>query len=174
MIMNVEDFVNKMNNIRLEFSDLDNATYSKEFLKKTIEGFTFYRKQKQYTLTNPLERLISEFDCSKVEIGFITFDDEVTEDSNFSYVGKHEADELAINKTTEEVELREFGRNHTLCVCAKNSSLFLEAILVFAQYASKFPFEEDKNSCQIALECSQIAGGEKYLTYFQLLMGCEN
>lgn len=175
--MTTEDFVQKMNALPVMITEAHKKAYPEQQLNKLINQFKFIYKTKSEFSNNVL-RLVAEYDCSNVEIGMITFNKGVEEDNVFFYFGQFEADELAFEKKTGELVLRESNANHTMGYCAKNGASFLDALYLAAQYLSGFSFGEDVTEnqgvvCAKALECGQAAGGEKYVGFYKMMLGCD-
>lgn len=172
--MTSDEFAQSLNGLKILFSEVDRKELSEDFLQNFENGFRVSLKQEQkYNFENPILSLIQKYDCSQLEIGLITFKSAIQEDRNYYYVGNHEADELALNKKSGEIELREYGTDYTISYCSKNGAMFLDALLIFANSVAKNPFNQEENACEIALLCSNMAGGNKYYDYYKLLTGCE-
>ena len=110
----------------------------------------------------------------------ISFGSEVNESEDYYYVGKFEVDFLCVSKFSKEVVVLAFDDPLTEAYkCAQNSSVFLEAIIVAGKFLEKCCLDEALSSnqstiCSIAENCSEIAGGKKYLNFYKVLLGCES
>ena len=173
--MDAKEFVEKMNSIDPKIND--NAGFDDGFINEHLNIFKFYPKDQGVKSDNPIVELLTNYDGSKVEIGMVNFVSELNEKGGYLFFGRFDADDLVIDKRTGKVQLKESGQAHILCDCAENSALFLDAIYCSAMHMGQIPLgaEEDEDQalvCDKAMECSAKAGGEAYLTFYKMLMGC--
>jgi len=123
--------------------------------------------------------LLNLYDLSKVEIGMIVFNKTITEDEDYYYIGRVEVDLLVINKHTGTVQVLEYDEpTHTLCDCARESSAFLQALLVcnkfFWECYSDDDVYNDENKRKAVVEkCTYIAGGDSFFDFYAMLTGLE-
>jgi hypothetical protein len=178
--MEAIEFVKKLETIpsKDKVERLRKKGLSEEFIIEYLNNFRFSPKQTRKNSGNPLKDLVLNYDGIGVQIGMINFEIEPFEDYSHYYFGRFEADYLAINKNLQTIELLEYGtENHILCECAASSSQFLDAIFEGARYLDEPSFYDNPDSdqriiCQAAQHCSELAGGNKYLGFYQLLLGC--
>lgn len=124
-----------------------------------------------------LLRFVNNYDLKNVEVRMISFYEQIEQDTSFYYVGKAEVDLLVVNKMTGGVQIYEFDSpDHLLWDCAANGAKFLDAIMHSVPFSTKCIFDDDlwnnnKIILEIARECSEIAGSDKYLDFFKVYLG---
>jgi hypothetical protein len=128
--------------------------------------------------TDPLIRLVNNYDVSKTEIGMIWFANDVTESEDYYYVGKLEVDYLFISKFSFEVVILPFDDPLNIAYrCAQNSFLFLDALIEAGKFLETCGVDwslsdDEKIICSMAEHCAEIAGDEKYKNFYKVLLGC--
>lgn len=129
--------------------------------------------------TDPLLDLLSRYDLGKVEIGMVTFASEIGADPDVWRVGKVEADPLVEDRRTSEVRVNEGNpRGQVLWRCARDGGRFLDALLPAAVFLGQCAYDstvsENSGLHQAkAQECALAAGGNDYLDFYRMLVGCE-
>lgn len=119
-----------------------------------------------------LRRLITDMDCSRVEIGMMRLDSAVSEYRGSTRVGSVEADPLVVHDG--RVCVMESGTAHILWNCAKDEQSFLAALIVVAGFLARGPdLEEQEARRATAIQASRIAGGKEYVSFFEMLCGCD-
>jgi hypothetical protein len=177
--MNALEFVNSLKEIptKERLSQIEKQGLGQYFMEEYIGCYTFKKKDSK-KLNNPIEELVSNFDGSSVEIGMITFDIEPFENEDYFAFGRFEVDYLVISKRTGEIKLIDHEDvNNIMYDCASDSSSFLKAILAAAAFLDKLPYDDNlandqKQICEMAGNCSRIAGGNKYNGFYKTLLGC--
>lgn len=177
--MNALEFVNSLKKIpnKERISQLIQLGMDKDFIEEYIGSYTFKQKGSR-RIDNPIEALISNYDGTTVEIGMVTFDVNLVEDENYIFFGRFEVDFLAMDKKTGEIKLMDH-KNLLFVIndCASNGLNFLSALLKAAIFLDKL-LNDDKLAndqhliCEIAISCSNIAGGKKYIGFYKTLLGC--
>ena len=149
-----------------------------DFIKNFIGSYKCIPKAKYALLytEDPLLSLVNCYDCSKVEIGCISFLESPIEEIGFYQVGNVDADILAINKITFKVEVLDYtSKNHVIWECAVNSDNFLNALLLCAEILTarlKNLSEDDPLISEEDINhCANTAGGEEYTDFYQMLIG---
>ena len=173
---------------------------SKEYMKekgleeRRIELFyPNFNITKRYVTTSvwnnePILDLCYNFDFGKYYeiMGFsLTYPDFYEEDNkinNSHYLfGSFEMDGVAINRKTKEIEvLNHEDDYHTIFdYCALNSSKFLDAMFIMAQFGAEIIFDKSFTLIEdipakekIALQCAEAAGGMKYHHFYQMWLHC--
>lgn len=180
--MTEQEFVDKVKETPLSREQYASIGVSEQFIARTIEGYNPKPKsstQRTY-VDDPLVRLIVNYDVTTTEIGMISFESEVGETEDHYYVGKFEADFLCVCKFSKQVVILAFDDPLSeMYKCAQNSSMFFAAMIVAAKFLERAALEEvlrDNQSviCATAENCSEIAGGQKYLDFYKVLLGCES
>lgn len=122
-------------------------------------------------------KLLSFYDCSTVEIGVLSFNNEVSEVEDYYIIGNVEADLLALNKITLEIQVLDYlVPTHVIWDCAANGECFLDSLALCAEYFFKTYndaalAENTSFAHEYAIQSAEKAGGEKYADFYQLLLG---
>lgn len=180
--MNEKEFVDKLKETPFSRGQYASIGVSEQFINRTIEGYNPKLKTSLHRddTDDPLVRLVNNYDVTKTEIGMVCFESEVDESDDYYFVGKFEADFLCISKFSKEVVILAFDDPLTeMYKCAQNSSRFFEAIIVAAKFLEKAGLDQvlrdsQPTICSMAENCSEIAGGRKYLDFYKVLLGCES
>lgn len=180
--MTEREFIERLREIPFSREQYASAGVSEEFIARTIEGYNpKFKTSIRYVYSDdPLIRLVSDYDVSKTEVGMICFDSEVDETDEYYYVGKFEVDLLCVSKFSKEIVILAFDDPlRVIYKCAQNSFVFLEAIIVAAKFLEKCGLNADVRNnqltiCSMAENCSELAGGKKYLDFYKVLLGCES
>jgi hypothetical protein len=151
-----------------------------EFIDEFIKSYVCIEKVAS-TLNNDVKdvllRLLTKYDCSKVQIGQITFLKDIEEYNDFYVVGNIEQDLLVISKLTRNVEVVDFFKNdHIIWKCAIDSDHFLKAMLIaaslFTSAIEDYSLSDD-NSYLLGFLNKSVAeaGGLEYYAFFRMLIG---
>jgi hypothetical protein len=151
-----------------------------DFTEDFLDGYNCKdrdcRKKGVY-FANELLNLISNYDCSKVSIGIIDFLPEIIERPDHYYFGNAEQDIIVVDKVTLGVNVVDPAEpSHIIWKCASNGELFLEALLLCAEFFTARVkdyslLSNDDYTLKIANECGEIAGGEEYTRFYKMLFG---
>lgn len=177
--MNKELFVERLRLLAPSKDDLQKYDVQEDYIQQLIISYQCTPKATSDFLLNndTLLSLLSYYDCSKIEIGTVSLIKSPIEEANFYQVGNVDADILALNKISLQVEVLDYtSTNHVIWECASNSSNFLEALLLCAEYlTSKLKNLSDDEDPMILLQhvnrCAEIAGGEEYADFYKMLLG---
>lgn len=91
--------------------------------------------------------------------------------------GEVEADLLAVSKITLEVKVLDYiVPTHVISDCAANGERFLDSLALCAEYFFKTYndsalAENISYAHEFAIQSAEKAGGEKYVDFYQLLLG---
>jgi hypothetical protein len=178
--MQVEDFVIKLGMLAPRRQDLEEKQLPLSFIDDYIGSFRCLKKDKinirEYT-NNTLLELLNIYDCTKVQVGIVSFIYFPVEKADYFKVGFAEQDILILNKITLGVEIRDFGDNtFVLWKCAANANAFLESLLHCVEFFNALLEDESLINNQTfihnsVLNCCETAGGEQYLNFYKMLMG---
>jgi hypothetical protein len=181
--MDQDIFVTRLRKLAPAFEDFGERNLSDLFKKNFIERYYCPPKpkisQKSYSI-DPIISLLQYYDCSKVEIGVVTFLKEIVEEVNYYQIGNIEQDILSVNKTILQIEVLDYlNRDHVIWECASNSGRFLEALLLSAEYfTSRIKSPSLINNHNYTFDrvdmCTEIAGGETYIDFYKMLLGYDN
>jgi hypothetical protein len=175
------EFIEKLKTIPLKHEDYKKLGLEDDYI---INGII-----KRYTLVNrreggqrlvikddPIVLLINEFDLSWLVISMISFNEELEVSNDLIFFAKFEVDDLAINRVTNEIILVAESTEEIMYYCASNSAAFLEALIFIGAFLQKrsvdeFLYEDENANISIAEECSELAGGEKYFSFYRMMLG---
>jgi hypothetical protein len=141
-----------------------------------------YFCQKRQTVvreTNEILALLKGWDLSSVEIGMVRFAQQPSEIPGKVLIGKVEADPLMLMQTTGEILVEDLhAPGHILWVAARSGSTLLDALIPAAEFLTKRGLEEidveDTHAARVvAKRCAMLAGGERYVDFFSMLLGAE-
>lgn len=114
---------------------------------------------------SPLERMVVEFDCSKLELGLVRFSDRLISLPLGTCFGYCEADPLVLTEDGS-VALCDHERPDLVHqLCAENADRFLDAMATFVSLRSEKAAWMGKVD-QAADKCATAAGGRKYMDFF--------
>lgn len=115
-----------------------------------------------------VERMVVEFDCSKLELGLVRFNDRLIPLPWGTCFGYCEADPLVLTEDGT-VALCDHARPDLAPqLCAENADLFLDAMATFVSLRSEKAEWMGKVD-QAAVKCATAAGGRKYVDFFRSL-----
>jgi len=176
--MNADNFVEQVKKAKPNKESLLSLGVSDEYIAKVDQAYSINQRYTTAKYTQPLMDLVDRFEVSFLEIGMIGFNSKLEESSIGSIVGTVESDLLVVDDVLGEVKVVEYNTNHTLWSCAQNEANFLDAIAVAAAFLEKATFDDDLYENQEAIRavsehCSMLAGGEKYQSFYQMLLGLE-
>lgn len=171
-------FVEKLKELAPSKEDFSGYDVPDEFIEQIIKAYNCLPKKDRAIVitTDPLLALVTNYDCSNVEIGTIKFNESFTERVNYFDVGRVDADILCINKVSKKVQVLDYNKpTHIIWECASNSEKFMEALLICSKYlVSKL---QDHAGDESSLTClkyvnlsSEAAGGEEYREFYKMLL----
>jgi hypothetical protein len=177
--MNEELFVERLRLLAPLREDLQKHDIPDDYIQQLINSYQCSLKSKSGFLStdNVLLSLLNYYDCSNVEIGTVKLLESPIEESGFYEVGKVDIDILALNKITLQIEVLDHDApEHVIWLCASNSSNFLEALLLSAEYlTSKLKNLSDEQDPPTLLKyvkrCAETAGGVQYVDFYKMLLG---
>lgn len=177
--MTAEEFVTALRKIPIEVDLLRTRGLTDDDIKLLKGSYQATWKNKAIDVAsteNPILELVLNYDCSQLRIGMIEFYETIKETEDSIFFGQFEIDELAINRISNEIVLFELGLDHIICYCASNGSNFLDAILIAAEFlnkrgVNKKMYNDEQLNIQMAEECGEAAGGEKYYGFYRMMFG---
>lgn len=174
-----EQFAKELKKLTPAKEDFINLGYSFELANNRLKEYECIFKGedfKRYTNDELLD-LLTFYDCSGLQIGIISFAKEIKENADYYLIGEAEADILALSKVTLEVIVLDHeNTDWPIWTCAANGEHFLDAILHTASFFSS-RIKNPKLVSNISytysnvLQCTDKAGGEKYLDFYKVLLG---
>lgn len=126
-------------------------------------------------VTDEVESLVSQYDCSSIEIGMLNFILSPDYSEDYIVVGQIEGDQVVINLITKEVEVRDgMSMDHVIWSCASNGSNFLTSLILSAEYFVRVAILNNidvEGKIQVLDRVVQAAGGEKYRDFYITFIG---
>ncbi|WP_257668293.1 hypothetical protein [Parapedobacter tibetensis] len=175
--MTATEFVTALRGIPIEADLLKAKGVSDAYIEDLKKGFNVLPKMDVSSFsTNPVLELVERYDCSMLSIGMIEFNTAIEETEDYFIFGRFEVDELAVYRLSEEIVMLELGSENVICCCACNGSSFLDAISIAAVFFQKSGLDDkiyydEQLNIQMAEECGDAAGGEKYADFYRMMFG---
>ncbi len=178
--MNKDSFVKEIKRYTPSRDDFKGLGVSEGFIERELKKYDCFQREAPISnvfINSEVLHLVNWYDCSKLEIGVLRFSNIISETEDHYLIGEIEADVLAVNKITLEIEVLDYtDLNWVIWSCAQNGQMFLDAILLSAEYFSKMLTNDDLNQDtafrhKYVLECAEKAGGGKYIEFYKLLLG---
>lgn len=174
--MKVEDFILKLKANTPSIVNYINNGYSEKLAIKAVSTYNVEKTKGESNYNDELLKLVDCFSAKNLEIGIVKFYENIIEADDYFIVGEVEADWLVVDKLTGITRVIELHSAENLWDCAANGSRFLDAVLEVKLYITKSSLDENllnqKITCLVAEECSTIAGGEQFLDFYKMLLGC--
>jgi hypothetical protein len=175
--MKAEEFVLKLEDNAPTVNEYLSVGYSEKLAKEVSESFYCPRKKNNSVYIDELLRLIDSYNIKNFEAASVIFNENIIEEPDFYLVGEVEADWLIVDKITGIVRVVELYSTQPLWPCAANGNKFLDALLEIKLFIKKTSLDknwiEDQNIlCAISEQCGNIAGGEQYIEFYKMLIGC--
>jgi len=178
--MHIEDFVEKLKLLAPSKDSLKKRNLPDDFINRFIQSYHCDAKSRinlDFYSNDVILKLLQYYDCSKVEIGIVTFASEINEEENFYQIGNVEQDILALNKTLLSIEVLDYANtNYIIWKCASSSSNFLDALLLCTEFFTlrviDFSLGDDnKYLLERVNLCTEKAGGNQYRDFYKMLLG---
>ena len=179
--MDSETFVRELQRSAPTPEDYRKYKVSEQYIERALQRYRClpkHQKERKVITSDTILNLLQDYDCSKVEIGIITFARDIMEAADYYKIGNAEVDLLVISKITMQVEVRDYDSpDHVMWPCASNSDNFLEALLLCAEFSALKIKDKDASlddNDKYALEkverCTEKAGGKKYINFYKMLL----
>lgn len=177
--MNIDNFVLKLRKLKPSRESFERLGYPPDLIEKRTMAYECLqlRSKKKSNVSNEILDLLYSYDCSNIEIGIVSFTNNVQEEENFFIIGSAESDLLTLSKITLEVNVVDCqDLDWIIWPCASNGEFFLNAILLAAEFFSMRvdnPSLSDnhKFTHKYVLQCVDAAGGDKYEEFYKTLLG---
>jgi hypothetical protein len=180
--MEASEFVIKLKELTPSREKYIKSGASKEYIERDIKSYQCNKRrnivnEKMIYFKDAILDLIMQYDIKNIEIGMITFSNEISEDFDYYYVGKDEVDPIVIDKMTHEIKVIEHGTpdKHILAYCASSGARFLDALITCEAFLQKMGFDDpitsDPKVVNEVIElCTDKAGGEKYRAFYNMYL----
>jgi hypothetical protein len=174
--MKAEDFALELRTNTPSVADYINNGYSEKLAIKTVNTFNIKKRKEKSNFNDELLELVDSYTAKNLEIGIVKFYENIVERSNFLIVGNVEADWLIVDKLTGFIKVIELHSEISLWDCAANGSKFLDAMLKAKLYIMKSSLDDkllrNEFDCTVAEECGRSAGGDQFIEFYKMLLGC--
>jgi hypothetical protein len=117
-----------------------------------------------------VERLITEFDCSRVEVGLVRFLDEPRERDQGIQFACCEADSIVVKEDGSVAMYDEGATESKEVPCATDSQKFLEGLAAFIEIRANKSHWKGRVD-EAATRCAAAAGGGQSEEFFRILCG---
>lgn len=123
------------------------------------------------TTENPILDLIHQYDLKNMEVGEITFSNEIKYIDEHIYFGNSESNIILINAQTGFIEVRDReDYSFIMYTCASSPSNFLESILKVSYYLT-LALVDDSSIYLAAKDCTLLSGCNESMNYYLTLLG---
>lgn len=176
--MDSRTFVIQLGRLAPSVPQLERLGFTHGQIDDFRKSFLCQERQSENTETNELLRLLIEWDLSQIQVGMVRFlskPEQVSSDR--VCIGSVEADPLVLLYRTGEIVVEESGMpDHILWAAAKNGPMFLDALILAAEFLSKrsvgeIDYEDNSAAWGMVERCASLAGGDKYLRFYSMLLG---
>lgn len=174
--MNAEQFIEEYKKLEYSKDELMSFGASEKSYKQYSDAFKVTVVNDVVMYSDPIIDLISRYDLEYVEIGMVTFKKQIIEVAEYYIIGNYEIEEIGISKLNGEIVNVDESREFSTMSIAKDSESFLKSLLFAVKFFNnreKYPtLLQDEEFAEIMVnECAEIAGGSKYLEFYQFLFG---
>lgn len=178
--MKANEFVIKLAEVSPSIQDYLNCDLPAAEAQRFYESYQCHKRETTQSLskTNELISLIDQWDTSNVEVGMVRLADAIIEYAQGLQVGVVEADPLVVCHNNELLVYELNSCDHILWHVAKSGGDFLSALVVAAEFLGqraigKIDYLDFNTAKKIAKQCSDLAGGDKYLDFYNMLLCAE-
>ncbi|UIR57794.1 hypothetical protein LZQ00_08230 [Sphingobacterium sp. SRCM116780] len=112
--MKANDFVEGLKNIKIDVDLLKEQGISDHAIEGLKNNYIVDYKGDLSVSTIPVIQLVENYNCSKLEIGMITFKEILEETEDYIYFGKFEMDDFAIDRITGKIIMQDLGLDYNL------------------------------------------------------------
>lgn len=178
--MEISRFVDKLKSSAPSKEEFSRKGLPADFIDSFIRGYICLIRPNvkiEILSTDTLLMLLQQYDCSKVEIGLVSFGAEIVEEDDYYQIGMVEQDILSLNKILFSIEVLDYMEpSHVIWRCASNSNNFLEAMLVCAEFFTSRVLDssligDEAYTLNKVNLCVEKAGGEEYIDFYKMLLG---
>ncbi|MDO3645139.1 hypothetical protein [Mucilaginibacter sp. L3T2-6] len=175
--MKADEFVDKLKDMAPSIEDYLKIGYSEKLANDVIKSFLIEEKEQNSNYKDELLKLVDMYKANVFEVAIVKFNEAVIEKSNYYLVGEVEADWLILDKITGGINIIELYSEEFLWKCASNGKNFLDALFEVNKFITKTSLdanykEDQEDVCLMAEECAEQAGGNAYLDFYKMLLGC--
>lgn len=169
--MNAEEFLRKLKQAMPDRATLESYGLDEEEIADIQSTFLAARRGVPAPDgLSEVERMVVEYDCSKLQVGLVTFNDQLVRLPEGSCFGACEADPLVV-VADKSVAMYDHAVSGVVSFhCASNGNTLLSGL---AQYVS---IRKDREAWvgredEATMLCAEAAGGSQYSEFFRMLCG---
>lgn len=172
--MDAKEFINNYVKLAPSINDFRKINVNDQFIQDELNRFNI-SILKNYNFSNDLWNLAKSYEVNKINIADIQLGYLLEETESFYYVGIFEGvDRIVVEKVSNFVKILRSETSLELFLCAIDSSSFLEALLVMAEYFIKCMINEDLYNNQeyrkdVCEKCIELAGGMKFREFYKYI-----
>lgn len=167
--MDADDFIRHVELAMPTHAVLEQYGLTSDEIRDIQSTFSAPRRELRREARLPvIERMLSDFDCSRLEIGFIRFNQHVLSLPGGSGFAVCEADPLVVAEDGTIERLDHAPAHARLQQCASSAETFLDALAVFVTILAEKSAWTGKTH-EAAVKCADAAGGLAYLGFFHSL-----
>lgn len=167
--MNADDFLRHVERTMPTRADLGDYGLDDAEIREVQSTFMAPRRAHAASVqTSTVERMILDFDCSKLELGLVRFNERPFPLPAGSCFAVCEADPLVVTESGS-IALCDHAKPESLPrECAATADTFLDAMAVFASVRAdkRTWLGKVENAAQA---CAEAAGGQRYVHFFRSL-----
>ena len=184
--MTAEQFAQECSKFVPTREQLEANGYLEEVILKFIKKFLLIKKT-SLKEENPIIDIVKNYETASFTVASFYFLPAMEYVLNYSLFGQNESSYMAIDENTHEImeigyeEIEEYkiegkGEVTNVYFCAKDSNVFLEALLIaielfYRRYTEQLTYKDKEASIPYAERCVEKAGGEKYKNFWWTLLG---
>lgn len=167
--MNAEEFLQQVEKAMPERSILEEYGLEADEIADIQATFIAQRRSPSSTTArSEVERLVAEFDCSRLEIGLVRFSEELTAFADGRCFGACEADPLVV-RPDGSIALYDHAQPASMLhVCANDAERFLDGLATFVRIRGEKSTWVGRVE-EAAKAYAHSAGGSKYKDFFRSL-----
>lgn len=174
--MNVESFINTLSQSKPSVEELELAGLDKNEVDEIMATFDVKSKIPHLNDNDndsvcQLKRLVTNFDCSTVEIGSVQFLKSPEIDQKGFYFGRYEADYLYIIGTGQVVAYDHAEESTIYQYCAESGEHFLDVLAVFLRELNLVSNGGQSDSSALLDKAISKAGGNEYTEFINSFIG---
>jgi hypothetical protein len=148
------------------------------FIKRTLARYNPIQKTECIDLlgSDPILNLVNTYDLSATDIGMVCFEYAISENEDYIVFAKFESEPVGISKIRKEIVMLSDETGLEGLSCAMNSEKFLDSLIVAGEFLESLIINRAADSqeiiCAMAHNCADLSGGQKYLDFYKLMLGC--
>lgn len=169
------------------------STCSNEYIEYLLSSYNL-KKVTNFPENDPVIDIVKNYDVSTFSVFTLYFLKEIVQCEEYIFFGEDEADYLAINQNSENIELINhdifdlYGskmfegekKDASMLKCAKNSDHFLDALMLAVKFSKEvnentggFRGVSDNVRKELCESAIIAAGGDSYRVFWEVVFGID-